>query len=168
MATGEVHIEKRTVFETAISMWTRLRRIKIQRWIVMSCKRLLSSLFAASLRRLIPTRHFSRRHEEMKENALQKGLPVPDEAAVRDRVLKKHVDTPDLATVKDFLRFHAAMSKGKIREEITCDGDLLGPRWRPRTSPSPSLPGPPSSSFYFWVRTLLSAYLIGFLVISCF
>ena len=57
----------------------------------------------------------------MKEDALQKGLPVPDEAAVRDRVLKKHVDAPDLATVKDFLRFHAATSKGKIREEISCD-----------------------------------------------
>jgi hypothetical protein len=57
----------------------------------------------------------------MKEDALHKGLPVPDEAAVRDRILKKHVDAPDLATVKDFLRFHAATSKGKIREKITCD-----------------------------------------------
>ena len=25
------------------------------------------------------------------------------------------------ATVKDFLRFHAATSKGKIQEEVTCD-----------------------------------------------
>src|SRR5271170_8113179 len=69
MAAGEVHIEKRTVFETAISMWTRLRRIKIQRWIVMSCKRLLYSLFATPLRRLILTWHFSWRYEE---DALQK------------------------------------------------------------------------------------------------
>ena len=57
----------------------------------------------------------------MKEDALQKGLPVPDEAALRDRVLKKHVNAPDLATVKDFLRFHAATSKGKIKEKISCD-----------------------------------------------
>ena len=57
----------------------------------------------------------------MKEDALQKGLPVPDEAAVQDQVLKKHVDAPDLATVKDFLRFHAATSKGKIREKISYD-----------------------------------------------
>jgi len=55
----------------------------------------------------------------MKEDALQKGLPVPDEAAVRERVLRKNVEAPDLATVKDFLRFHAAASKGKIREEVT-------------------------------------------------
>ena len=57
----------------------------------------------------------------MKEDALQKGLPVPDEAAVRVRVLKKHANAPDLATVKDFLRFYAATSKGKIKEKISCD-----------------------------------------------
>jgi hypothetical protein len=64
---------------------------------------------------------FSWHHEEMKGDALRKGLPVPDEAAVRDRILQQHVEAPDLATVKDFLRFHAATSKGKIRENITCD-----------------------------------------------
>jgi len=53
----------------------------------------------------------------MKEDALQKGLPVPDEVAVRDRVLKRPVDAPDLATVKDFLRFHTATSKGNIKEK---------------------------------------------------
>jgi len=57
----------------------------------------------------------------MKEDALQKGLPVPDEAAVREQVLRENVEAPDLATVKDFLRFQAATSKGKIQEEVTCD-----------------------------------------------
>jgi hypothetical protein len=57
----------------------------------------------------------------MKEDALQKGLPVPDEAAVPEQVLRKNVEAPDLATVKDFLRFQAATSKGKIQEEVTCD-----------------------------------------------
>ena len=90
----------------------------MQRWIVMSCER---GLCLPPLRRLILTWHFSWHHEEMKEDALEKGLPVPDEAAVRDRVLKQHVEAPDLATVKDFLRFHAATSKGKIKEKITCD-----------------------------------------------
>jgi hypothetical protein len=118
MATRGVHIETKTAFETATSMWTRLRRIKVQRWIVMSCER---AFVFVSLRRLILTWHFSWHHEEMKEDTLQKGLPVPDEAAVRDRILKKHAEAPDLATVKDFLRFHAATSKGKIRENITCD-----------------------------------------------
>jgi hypothetical protein len=51
----------------------------------------------------------------------KKGLPIPDEAAIRERVLRKNVEAPDLATVKDFLRFHAAASKGKIKEKITTD-----------------------------------------------
>ena len=57
----------------------------------------------------------------MKENAYQKGVPIPDETAVRERVLRKNVEAPDLAAVKDFLRIHAATSKGKIRGEITSD-----------------------------------------------
>jgi hypothetical protein len=54
--------------------------------------------------------NFSWRHEGMKEDALKRGLPVPDEAAVRELVLAKNVEAPDLATVKDFLRFKAATS----------------------------------------------------------
>jgi hypothetical protein len=93
MATRGVLIETKTVFETATSMWTRLRGIKRQRWTVMSCER---AFVFAPLRRLLLTWHFSWHHEEMKEDALQKGLPVPDEAAVRDRILKKHVEAPIL------------------------------------------------------------------------
>jgi len=85
MATRGVHIETKTAFETATSMWTRLRRIKMQRWIVMSCER---AFVFAPLRRLILTWHFSWHHKEMKEDALQKGLPAPDEAAVQDRIHK--------------------------------------------------------------------------------
>jgi hypothetical protein len=50
----------------------------------------------------------------MKKDALQKGLPVPDQAAVRERVLVKNVEAPDLTTAKDFFRFCAATGKGKI------------------------------------------------------
>jgi len=57
----------------------------------------------------------------MKEDALEKGLPVPDEAAVRAQVLKKDVEALDLATMKDFFCFHAAVSKGKIVEKMTSD-----------------------------------------------
>jgi len=46
----------------------------------------------------------------MKEDALQKGLSVPDEATTRERVLRKNVEFPDLATLKDFFRFIAAAS----------------------------------------------------------
>jgi len=55
----------------------------------------------------------------MKKDALQKGLPAPDEAAVRELVLAKNVEAPDLATVKDFLRFKAAAGKGMIAEQTT-------------------------------------------------
>jgi hypothetical protein len=37
----------------------------------------------------------------------RKGLSIPDEAAVRERVLAKNVEAPNLATVKDFLLFCA-------------------------------------------------------------
>jgi hypothetical protein len=36
----------------------------------------------------------------IKKDALQKGFPVPDEAAIRERILAKNVEAPDLATVK--------------------------------------------------------------------
>ena len=57
----------------------------------------------------------------MKEDALQKGLPAPDEAAVRELVLAKNAEALDLATVKDFLRFKAAAGKCMIVEQTTCD-----------------------------------------------
>jgi hypothetical protein len=31
------------------------------------------------------------------------------------------VEAPDYTTVKDFLRWHAAISQGKIVEKVTCD-----------------------------------------------
>ena len=40
-AIKEVYIEIKMVFETAISTWTRLSRIKMRRWIVTSCKEAL-------------------------------------------------------------------------------------------------------------------------------
>ena len=57
----------------------------------------------------------------MKEDALERGLPIPDEAAVRERLLRENVEAPDLATVKDFLRFQAATGQGMIVEQTTCD-----------------------------------------------
>jgi hypothetical protein len=39
------------------------------------------------------------------------------------------VEAPDLATVKDFLRFCAAKGKGKIVEQITCDSLNSAAEW---------------------------------------
>jgi hypothetical protein len=49
----------------------------------------------------------------IKKDALQKGLPVSDKAAVRERVLTKSVEAPDLATVKDFLHFYVVPKSQK-------------------------------------------------------
>jgi hypothetical protein len=46
----------------------------------------------------------------------KKDCPFLTKPLIRERVLRKNVEAPDLATVKDFLRFHAAASKGKIKE----------------------------------------------------
>jgi hypothetical protein len=52
----------------------------------------------------------------MQKDLLQPGLPNPDEASARQHCLYKRVAIPDLATVKDFLRFYIATSRGKIDE----------------------------------------------------
>jgi hypothetical protein len=51
---------------------------------------------------------------EIQKDSLQRGHPIPDEASARQNCLCKGVDVPDLATVKDFLRFYIATSRGKI------------------------------------------------------
>ena len=65
----------------------------------------------------------------MKKDGLQKGFSVPDQAAVRERVLAKNVEAPDLATVKDSFRFCAATGKGKIMTKITCDSLIAVAEW---------------------------------------
>jgi hypothetical protein len=52
---------------------------------------------------------------------LRKDFLFPDEAAVRELVLGKNVEAPDLATMKDFLRFKAATGQGMIMEQTTCN-----------------------------------------------
>ena len=62
----------------------------------------------------------------MKKHATLQGLLTPDEATVRDRVLREGVEAPDLLTVKDFLRSHATTSKGLIKKQITADSLTSG------------------------------------------
>jgi hypothetical protein len=37
---------------------------------------------------------------------------------IRERILRKNVKASDLITVKDFLRFHTAANKSKVKEKI--------------------------------------------------
>jgi len=57
----------------------------------------------------------------MEMDFAQRGLCPPDETMVRERFLGKGVDASDLATLKDYLRFRAAASRGKIVEKPTAD-----------------------------------------------
>jgi hypothetical protein len=52
----------------------------------------------------------------MLQEPIQQSLLIPDEDSTRRHSLHEGVDAPGLATVKDFLRFHAATSGGIIDE----------------------------------------------------
>jgi hypothetical protein len=57
------------------------------------------------------------------EAAKRRGVTPPDEKTVREYYLDKGVEAPDLTTVKDFLRFHANVMRGKIKQ-ISTDESL--------------------------------------------
>jgi hypothetical protein len=49
------------------------------------------------------------------------GVLLPDEAIACERCLRESVATPDLAIVKDLIRFYAYTSRGKITDKPTAD-----------------------------------------------
>ena len=57
----------------------------------------------------------------MQRDCASRGLVAPDEATAKDRCLGEGVDTPALPTVKDFLRFYLAASRGKVVQRTTAD-----------------------------------------------
>jgi hypothetical protein len=65
----------------------------------------------------------------MREDFARSGLPPPDEAMVRERCLGEGVDAPNVPTVKDFIRFSAAVSHGKIVELPTVDSVIAYTEW---------------------------------------
>ena len=65
----------------------------------------------------------------MRRDCTQNGLPCPDENAARRHWLGEGVAAPDLATVKDCLRFHVATSRGKIVANPTADSVNTFAEW---------------------------------------
>ena len=65
----------------------------------------------------------------IREDALQRGLPAPDEACARHHCLHQGVEAPDLATIKDFFRFHIATSCGRIAAKPTVDSINTNAEW---------------------------------------
>jgi hypothetical protein len=87
----------------------------------------------------------------MRNDALQRGLPAPDEACAKHHYLHQRVEAPDLATIKIFLRFYIATSCGRIIAKPTVDSintvteltgcrDTSGPQslYRPRPREKPA------------------------------
>jgi hypothetical protein len=58
---------------------------------------------------------------DMQQDAVQRELPAPDEEAAREQCLRPRVEAPNLATVKDFLRFYIATSRPRLTEKPTTD-----------------------------------------------
>ena len=52
----------------------------------------------------------------MREDAKRRGVTPPDERTAREHCLSKGAEAPDLAAVKDFLRFWASVMRGKIKQ----------------------------------------------------
>jgi hypothetical protein len=57
----------------------------------------------------------------MQKDSLQRKLSIPDGVSAGQHCLCEGVNAPNLTTVKDFLHFHIATSRGKIVEETTVD-----------------------------------------------
>jgi hypothetical protein len=56
---------------------------------------------------------------EMQQDHAEQGLPLPDEHLAREHCLRPSIDAPDLATMKDFLRFYIATSRPMLTKKPT-------------------------------------------------
>ncbi|KAN0069234.1 Protein of unknown function (DUF3435) domain containing protein [Elaphomyces granulatus] len=68
----------------------------------------------------------------MRKEYAQKGLSPPDEETARCQYLGRNVTAPDLATVKDFIRFYIATSKpqlDKVEKRPTADSINIAAEW---------------------------------------
>jgi hypothetical protein len=53
--------------------------------------------------------------DEMREDAKRRGVTPPDERIAREHCLSKGVEAPDLAAVKDFLRYDLSVAHDLLR-----------------------------------------------------
>jgi hypothetical protein len=65
----------------------------------------------------------------MQEDAVQGGLPAPSEEAAREQCLRPGIEAPNLATVKDFIRFYIATSYPRLAEQPTIDSINTVAEW---------------------------------------
>ena len=66
----------------------------------------------------------------MRNEAAQNGLPPPDEEKARREHLRAGAAAPDLATIKDFLRFYIATSQPRLdADRPTVDSVNIVAEW---------------------------------------
>jgi hypothetical protein len=65
----------------------------------------------------------------MQRDYAQQGLPLPDIHLAREHCLRLNIDAPDLATVKDFLRFYIATSRPILTDKPTADSIVIVAEW---------------------------------------
>lgn len=66
---------------------------------------------------------------DMQQDAVQRELPAPDKEVAREQFLRLGVEAPNLATVKDFLRFYIATSRPHLTEKLTVDSISTVAEW---------------------------------------
>jgi hypothetical protein len=66
---------------------------------------------------------------EMRQESAKQGLPDPDEDAAREHCLRSGIGAPNLATVKDFLRFYIATSQPILANIPTVDSINTVAEW---------------------------------------
>ena len=66
----------------------------------------------------------------MKKEAAQNGLPAPDKETAHREHLREGAAAPDLATIKDFLRFYIATSQPRLdADRPTVDSVNIVAEW---------------------------------------
>lgn len=125
--TRRKYIEKLTRSAAGRSTSRSRKRIKTAPSGAMSCKNRSSAVAGSFFFWIL----FRRWHlGAMREEDARKGLPPPDEEAARRQRLRRSVAAPDLATLKDFIRFYIATSRPCLdAERLTVDSVNIIAEW---------------------------------------
>jgi hypothetical protein len=68
--------------------------------------------------------------DEGEDNKVERGDRTIDvDGCTAVHYLQKEAPCPDLATTKDFLRFHIALSRGRIEDKTTVDSVKTFAKW---------------------------------------
>jgi len=131
MATNGANIVSKMRVEISISTETKRKGTMIAPYAAMCCE-CFSRAFSLDTDLKLRSRWYV---IEKQEEIERLGLPPMDESEIEDAVRKKHLregaPAPDLATLKDFVRFYCKSSRGTLSEdrEVTADSTNTFMEW---------------------------------------